>query len=305
MNPKTSLTRTQITKLCRLHGLVYRSSRRVKVGFSNEIHIINDELVLKFYLHELIRYQTELAMLETKTNFPKPKLIATGMVNNFIGHNYILMSLVEGVPLGHVWHKASMNQRHSLIESYIAAQKEINQLPPETLPLLISPNWYKILRREMAEVAKLLKKTGIISNRERDRALAIVDHHAELLKASPLKPVYRDIHLDNLMVNDNFELTGLIDFEFIQLAALDYPLFVLKRLVDEPKQYACEEFVKLSDYQPLWSWYKKLYPEMFAFTQLENRLRIYQLADHLRLLKRWSQVKSVRLTFKKLLRVSI
>ena len=86
----------------------------------------------------------------------------------------------------------------------------------------------------------------------------------------------------------------------MRIAALDYPLFVVKKLTDEPQKYLREEdekYANLKDYARLKEWYKKYYPEMFAFDNLEQRIKIYQLIDTLHLLVDWS---SDRELYKKL-----
>ena len=304
INSKAGLTKAQIAKLCRHHKLPYQDSCRIEVGFTNEIHTINSNLILKVYLDSQIKYQTEVAILKTKTNFSKPKLICYGEPNQFIGHNYIFMSLIEGLPLGHVWHKLTPNQRQSLIKDYISALRQINQLPADILPPAAGDNWYQIIRDDISNDAKILVVAGTISAHQQQRSLEVVDRLATILAQSPLQPVYRDIHLDNLLVDSDSKLKGLIDFEQVRLAALDYPSFILKRLVDEPHIYATEaneKLVKLVEYKPLWGWYQELYPEMFAFDNFEERLRIYQLSNCLRLLINHSHVDSIMDDFKRLL----
>ncbi len=111
-----------------------------------------------------------------------------------------------------------------------------------------------------------------------------------------LYPVYYDIHLDNFIVNGSFELQAVIDLENVELAALDYPLFVLQKMTDEPHKYLSEQdeqFANKTDYIKLIPWYKKYYPEMFAYKNLVKRLEYYQLLDTLNLLLDWPKTQEL------------
>lgn len=87
-------------------------------------------------------------------------------------------------------------------------------------------------------------------------------------------PVYWDIHFDNSIVNEKFELQAIIDLENVELTPLDYPLVIVKKQTDEPEKYLREEnekYANKKDYVQLMAWYKKYYPEMFAFENLKDR----------------------------------
>ena len=291
MNPETRISEEQIERLCQKHAISFEASKRVTIGFSNEVHIISSEVVVKFYLPQGRRYETELAVLKQPTRFHKPRVIAHGEANDIIDRAYIFMSRIPGVPLGHVWHELSNDQRKPLIQQYIDAQKEIAAIRPEVFNFKTNASWFEILMADAKEETNKLLEASIISEQESMQAIAFIERLKNELNTDHLYPVFWDVHLDNLLVDDRGKLTGIIDFEHVKYASLDYPLFALRRLVTDPAKFATEEnekYAKTEDYQHMWSWYQQYYPEMFEFENLEERIKVYQLLDCLRLLEEWS-----------------
>lgn len=300
MNPETRITNNQIQKLCKLHSIEFVGSKRIEVGFSNEVHRVNDNLIVKFYLPEERRYETELVVLQQDTEFPSPKVIAHGQANGIVDRAYIFMSRIDGVPLGHVWHTATHNQRKQLIQQYVSVQKEIASFSPDLFGFNTSKTWHQILLDDAQNQILSLRNDAIIKDHEAQLSIAIIEANKESLQTKKLYPVFWDIHLDNMLVDEHGKLTGVIDFENVTYASLDYPLFALRRLVTEPAKFATEEnekYAKTEDYRYIWGWYQEYYPEMFLFSDLEQRIKIYQLLDRLRLLKEWSKDKELVDTF--------
>ena len=66
-----------------------------------------------------------------------------------------------------------------------------------------------------------------------------------------------------------------------------------------PKKYmseAFEQYAKKEDYEHLLLWFKKFYPELFKFKNLEKRFAIYALENDLRILLDWpnsDELKSI------------
>lgn len=297
MNPDTKATPEQIKAVCTRHNITYHSHSRITVGFSHELHRINDNLVLKIYNSLDSRpFKTELALLASDLPFLKPKLIAVSENSEDIDRSYVIMTYVPGVPLGSKWHEASDGQRDKLIQAISQTLKTINQIDPHAIAEKAPSEWDDLILERGKTLTAELQSKGIINSSTTNKVLKTIRQNLDHLTGSKLLPVYWDVHFDNFLVNDDFELQAIIDLENVELAALDYPLFVIEKMTDEPGKYLTEEnerYADKKDYANLKSLYKKYYPEMFAFDHLDSRVRLYQLVDVLHLLTDWPQVKEL------------
>lgn len=296
MNPDTKLTVEQLKTICRRHGIAYISHSRINSGFSHEVHRLNNDLVIKLfnYPKKPEKFTTELAMLSSSLPFLKPKLITSYKAQGNYERSYIIMSYVDGVSLGSTWHKANDTQRERLIKDISSSLRMINQVDISTLDLKKSEPWHISIQKGGNELAKRLLKKNIIDKAMSDKIRKTLERNVKFLIGSKLYPVYWDIHFDNFIVSEDFELRAIIDLEVVELTPLDYPLFVVQKQTDQPHKYLRKEdekFAKLEDYSRLKGWYEKYYPEMFEFENLNIRIKTYQLLDELGLLENWSHVE--------------
>lgn len=276
MNPKTKLTTEQIIAICNRHNIIYKNHTRITIGFSHEVHKLNNNMIIKLYkLGEPIKYyQTELAILGSNLNFPKAKLIACYESKNKNERNYIIMSYVNGVSLGGVWHVANNTQREELIKDITKTLKTINTLDPALIDNTAKP-LSKRIENKLADLAEKLSSNKTISDQTANKISLKAKDTKLYFNDTKLFSVYYDIHFDNFIVNQNFNLQAIIDLENVEIAALDYPLFCLRKMTDEPHKYLSEQdeqFANIKDYINLIPWYKKYYPEMFKYKNPAERL---------------------------------
>jgi hypothetical protein len=297
MNPETKITLSHIKQICEKHGIVYLSHERLTRGFSHEVHRINDDLVIKIFSKELSdAFQTERAALASDDNFQKPKLVASGTPGVVVDSYYIIMSYISGKSLGSVWHLANDTQREKVIASISKNLQIINTINPASLQLQTKASWYGYLLDRTNTLVNELVEKHTIDAAMAERIHDFTQDHQSAFTDTVLRTTYWDIHFDNFIVNESFELQAIIDLENIELTSLDYPLFVIRKQMNDPMKYLSledEKHAKREDYEKLESWYRIYYPEMFAFDFLERRLEVYQLLDTLRLLKDWPQVKEL------------
>jgi aminoglycoside phosphotransferase (APT) family kinase protein len=297
MNPDTKLTLEQLQLICRRHNIPHQSHSRINSGFSHEVHRLNDDLVIKlFNTKDSRRFDTESAVLASTANFPKPKLIASNGPTEEIDRSYIIMTYVPGASLGTKWHLATDVQRENLVKEISKALRTINQINPSDIALKAEDSWEVSVLKGGQEQVTQLKNKNIIDAPTADKVIETLAKSSAALANSKTYSVYWDIHFDNFIVNDNFELQALIDLENVELASLDYPLFVIQKQTDVPEKYLREEDEKYADkkdYAKLKDWYRQYYPEMFDFDNLDTRLKVYQLLDTLNLLADWPHVKDL------------
>lgn len=297
MNPDTKVTDAQLKAICARHNIPYRSHDRITTGFSHELHRINDDLVIKLFNAEDARhFKTEAALLSSNFPFLKPRLIASAEKNEDNDRSYIIMSYIDGISLGSNWHRASDQQRENLIKEICKSLKVINQINPSDIALAEGAAWDVSIDNRANKLLAKLQDQKIIDAVIAKKVRNTIAKNLPSLANTEMYPVYWDIHFDNFIVNNNFKLRALIDLENVELAALDYPIFVIQKQVEEPEKFLREEDEKhanVMDYERLKGWYQKYYPEMFDAPNLENRLRVYQILDTLHLLTDWSHVKEL------------
>jgi len=291
MNPDTKLTVTQIKSVCEEHGIKYFFHKRIKTGFSHEVHRLNDDLVIKIYNPEdRQNFMTETALLGSSLEFPKPTLITTGTLHDN-NRPYLIMNFVRGWSLGGRWHLATDMQRERLIKQICHSLKVINTADPKLIKANISKSWKETITTDCNKLVEKLVVKQIITPKTAEEAKVAISRYAGVLENNAQYVVFWDIHFDNFIVNDDFELQAVIDLESTSLASLDYPMFVLQKMSDMPHKYLREDeekYANTKDYAKLKDWYRKYYPEMFNFNNLDLRLKFYQLHDVLHLLQDWS-----------------
>lgn len=296
MNPETKLTDERIKAICERHDIPYRSHTRINTGFSHEVHRLNNDLLIKLFNTGKPRnFETELTLLKSDLDFPKPKLVASYQGKSDQDRSYIIMSFVPGISLGSKWHEATDGQREQLIEDISKTLIAINHLNPKTVGD-ISDSWDNSIEKSIRKLTDKLLTKNILDEQQASKVIATTEANKKYLADSKLRPVYWDIHFDNFLVNEQFELQAIIDLENVEITALDYPVFVIQKLTDEPQKYLREEdeqYADLKDYAKLKEWYRKYYPEMFAFDNLDKRVKLYQLIDTLHLLVDWSHDKKL------------
>ena len=305
MNPDTKITSLQIKQICEKHNITHRSHERITYGFSHEVHRINNDLIIKiFNTQHVNKFRTERSALASEYTFQKPQLIASGTPDDIVDRYYIIMSYIPGKSLGSVWHLASDTQRKKLIASICKNLRVINAIDPTSMELQDKTSWQAyVLERVSSSTSELVKKNTIDAAVAK-RTLAFAQESCKVLIGTNLYTTYWDIHFDNFIVNESFELQALIDLENIELTSLDYPLFVIRKQMNDPAKYLNledEKHARLEDYEKLESWYREYYPEMFAFDSLERRIQMYQLLDALHLLEGWPQVKELYTTLDSLI----
>lgn len=197
--------------------------------------------------------------------------------------------------LGSVWHIATDVQREKLIKDISMSLKTINTLDPAVLD---SPHatLSERIENKLTDFAEQLYSNKTISAQTVDKIRQKATAAHTYFDDTFLHPVYYDIHFDNFIVNDIYALQAVINLENVELAALDYPLFVLQKMTDEPHKYLSEhdeQFADKKDYLKLIPWYKKYYPEMFGYENLTKRLEYYQLLDTLNLILDWPKTEEL------------
>jgi len=291
MNPETTITLQDIKNICRENGIKYQSAKRITDGFTNEVHLINNEIILKVCTRpdNIDNFIIEVKALENDDTIIKPKFITADFSKQVIKQPYILMSYVSGTSLGSLWHTLDHENRQSLIEDIAVNLKKFNAIKPGSF-FQKEFQWGDDLINRFEVLSLVLLERNTLNKQQVSDIKTILNRYKTLLNQTPTKVVYWDIHFDNFIVNNDNKLAAIIDLEAVGQTAIEYPLFVVQKMMDNPKQYLSlgnEQYASVADYKDLWNWYEQCYPEMFAVEHLKERVKIYRLLDTLHLLKDW------------------
>lgn len=296
MNPETKLTKDELVAICTRHNIKYISHKRITTGFNHEVHRLNDDLVIKLFNKRTDKaFLCESRILGVDSQkIRKPELVATYSTSGGPDRSYIIMSYISGYTPTRTWHLRSETERKRLISQISNTLKGFQDLDTNIFDFQKSFRWRQYLENKVADLISRLSEKDTLNQTVVDRIRNITPKLLVSFEANEvLRPVYWDIHFDNFIVDDAFNLQAIIDLENVRQLPLDYPLFVIKKQMETPEMYLSEQyeqFANTKDYEHLWQWYEQFYPDMFAYKNLKERVVAYQLLDALHLLINWSDV---------------
>ena len=294
MNPETTLTNNQIIAIFQKHGLEANNISRITIGFTNEIHEV-DGYILKVCVREENepQFEKETFLYEAlKGKVAVPELVAIDTSKTLIDKYYMIYHKIEGEPLASHWHELTNEQRKELIKQFCEQLRLIATFDREKYAEVchVEPNldWQQHHLAQIRKWQALVDEKRLFSSEKLKAIDEFIGQYQHVLKPQQLAVTYWDVHFDNVLVNEEMNFVGLIDFESVDIVSIDYLLAVACRLVQEPHRYLSlemEPFANKADYARLMEWYKEFYPALFDFPELERRLDLYDIADilHLRL----------------------
>jgi len=292
MNPETTLTNAQITAIFQEHGLEANEISRITVGFTNEIHQV-DNYILKVCVKEENepQFKKETFLYEAlKDKVAVPELVAVDTSKDLINSYYMIYCKIEGEPLASHWHELTNEQRKELIKQFCEQLKLIATFDRAGYARVchVDPelDWQQHHLAEIRKWKAIVTEKQLFSPEKLQAINEFIDKYQHTLKPQQLAVTYWDVHFDNVLVQNKTDFAGLIDFESVDIVSIDYLLATVRRMVQEPHRYLSlemEPFANKADYEHLVEWYEEFYPELFDFPDLERRLDLYDLADILRL----------------------
>jgi aminoglycoside phosphotransferase (APT) family kinase protein len=301
MNPETTLTNEQITELFIQNNLNLSANptiNRIKIGFTNEVHEV-DHYILKVYVRPLWEEYFKKESRLYKSLYGKiqvPKVIVSDGTKTILDKPYMIYEKIEGNPLGGQWHRLNNDQRKAIIEALCKQLKLIRSSEPS--PQLTPPSltWQNKTVDEIEKHLVKVEKEQLLSSEIIDKIHSFISSFKNVLKPQTLGLMYWDTHFDNIIVNNEAEIVGLIDFEHVDVVSVDFLLIIVRNMMKYPHimlSESEERYAKKEDYQHLEGWYKKFYPELFAFDDLERRIDFYDLSDILRMLPRFPKAQQL------------
>ena len=195
-----------------------------------------DDTEFLFYEVNMMAQEPEIhALLREKTDVPVARVVAFDHSRSIIDRDYIIMDRLEGVPLSQVavdadgyetimeqigTHLARVHSLTSTQYGYIGAHR----------PMPAQTTWWDAFRLMWNKLIDDILRIGMYTQDERDRLLELLDEN----KVAFDRPVassllHMDIWSQNILVNRDLEVTGIVDWDRalwgdpeIEYAVLDY-----------------------------------------------------------------------------------
>lgn len=267
---------------------------RVDVGFTNTVYSVDDKYIIKICNDpsNKQRFANEVELYTYFSNkLPVPNLIVFDESQQISDTPYMVYRKIKGENLYNVWHTYNENQREDIVQQLCNMLKIINSTPLNELSK--SFKTHKDFGRSIAENTKIISEKNLIDSKLVNQVNNYVARNIYVLEESNIKLTYWDSHFDNILVSDS-KIVGLLDFERTEFISIDFTPDIVKRMMEYPKKYVskyAEKFIKEEDYSNLLTYFKKYYPELFDFKNLDIRLNIYNLKYTLHDIIGWPEVE--------------
>jgi aminoglycoside phosphotransferase (APT) family kinase protein len=263
-----------VKEILQVEHIEYRELEKSESGFSNVVYFIDDRYVIKVLEPDgnEIKFTNEIGFYNSVSFDFIPRCISSGMYKDT---KYIIIEKLQGVSLYEVWHKLSKEERERITIQIAHILKDINNTRKFDF---LNP---KYIRDDLVNLYQNAfdKNIAILTNKGYDTSF--LKNFSEkrvpiIFEESKCGLVYNDAHFDNFIYDGH--RVKLIDFDRVLYTSIDYELLILEAMVRNPKKFANERMeahVVIKDYQEILPIFKKVYPELFDFKYLEERLYIY------------------------------
>ena len=282
------------------------SLRKMNEGFLNSLYEINNEFILKICGDVVLEshFKNGLELIHHfQGKLPVPVVIEKDFTKKLLPSIFYFYYKIPGVPLSSTWHTIDNLTREDYIKQIISYLKIINS--SDVSPILKKPrqNWALIRKNQIQTIIAQIEKNDFLDKQMISKIKSYYEANWLILKESLIVPVYWDLHLGNFLVSDS-QITGILDLESIEYLSIDYALNIIYQMVQYPhlflpKKY--EHFSLISDYKFVIQWFKKHYPEMFAFPSIDIRIKLYALEYDLNLLLTYPSSESLKHRLKQIL----
>jgi aminoglycoside phosphotransferase (APT) family kinase protein len=203
-----------------------------------------------------------------------------------LGKDWLILHRVPGRPLSRDWPGMTRDERRRAVSQITDKLRALHHFDcPDDVadvdsPQLLDPHTFRAVDPLLAALDRAEALEHV------DRRLIGQIRAMVLETCSVLEPydqhtfVHGDITFENVLW-DGHVVTALIDFEFSRRAPIDVDLDVLLRFCAFPYLHVAEDYeneTRSIDYAEVPYWIAEEYPELFAFPQQFDRLRLYSIA---------------------------
>ncbi|MFW5865388.1 MAG: aminoglycoside phosphotransferase family protein [Candidatus Izemoplasmataceae bacterium] len=264
----------RVKKILNDEKIKYNILKKSESGFSNLVYFIDDSFVIKILepTGNAIKFNNEIGFYKSMDFDFMSNYIASG---EYKGTQYLIIEKLQGQSLYDVWHTISQDERETITIQVATILKQINR------ELTTRFLHQESIREDLVTLYKNAFDTNISILENKGYDIDFLRQYAKervpiIFEECKCGIVYNDAHFDNFIYDG--KTVRLIDFDRVLYTSIDYELLILHTMVNNPKKFANEKvepYVKIKDYQDVLPMIKQVYPELFDFKFLDERLYIY------------------------------
>jgi aminoglycoside phosphotransferase (APT) family kinase protein len=192
------------------------------------------DVVFVFYERDMMLQEPGIhRLLLQKTSVPVAKILTFDDSHDVIDRNFILMERLPGQPLS----ASFFTDQNKVLRQVGEALAQTHQLTAEQYgylgehaPMLPQPNWIEAFQMMWRKLIEGVAAVGYYSDEESSRLLDLLDQHLSLFdREVPASLLHMDVWGQNILIDNNGNLTGLVDWDRalwgdpeIEFAVLDY-----------------------------------------------------------------------------------
>lgn len=305
------LTDHDVRTACSAAGISgMRTITKIEIGFSNYVYDIDGQYIVKASRtsdDDEIDLRKEIYLCNyIKDVVPAPTILYSDESRTAINRVFIVYRKIQGQNLYQRWHTYTESERRELIKTICNYVRAIASLPyaefVSKFNLTVPIDWEVFIASRIDELIEQVKAEGSLPQELEQGIREFVTKNRGFLKVAKLALLYVDPHFDNFLVEGS-RITGMLDFESMNVRSIDWVLHLVQRMQQEPKKYASESFedsINPADYTHLMKWYREFYPELFEFKNIDVRLKLYAIKHNLSDLVGWPHVESLRGNLRKI-----
>ena len=268
--------------------------KKINVGFTNTIFVVNDLYIIKICTNENNENNFKKEINFYKENIGNnlfPKLYVFDVNKKDVPYCYEIIEKIDGVSLYNVWHTLSDDERENIIKQLCEAMKTIHSNKSKEQNF----DWNNYLQNQFTKLYSKAKTLNVFTQQEQKLIEYAFSKFSKYLKKEELVLVHNDLHFDNIFYKDG--KIKIIDFERSMYAPKDFELDILYRMIRKPWKFASEkteQYTNSSDYTNIKLYIEKYYPELINVEFLPQRLAIYDMIYYLRQLINYPNSKELK-----------
>jgi aminoglycoside phosphotransferase (APT) family kinase protein len=190
--------------------------------------------VFVFYERDMMRQEPGIhELLLKKTSVPVARILAFDDSHEIIDRDYMIMERLPGTALTH----APRVDEDKVLGTVGRCLAEVHRLTAnrygylgEHAPMEPQPTWPRAFEIMWRKLVEDVRASGHYSEAESDRLLSLLEQHLPLFDRDvPASLLHMDIWAQNVLVDEEGNLTGLVDWDRalwgdpeIEFAVLDY-----------------------------------------------------------------------------------